>query len=140
MADQNDQHGGRSDPLYTTIVLVKTNSQICPVATILTYLHLRGQKNGPMFIFKDGSPLTRDTFSSLVSQTVKNAGWQGNFTSHSFRVSAASTAAALGVPDHMIRAMGRWNSDAYLTYVKLSCQRISDVSQKLATFGHFSCA
>ena len=74
-----------------------------------------------MFIFKDGSPLTRDTFSRLVNQTVKNAEWQCNFTTHSFRVGAASTAAALGVPDHMIRAMGRWNSDAYLTYVKLPC-------------------
>ena len=96
------------------IVLGKTNSQICPVAAILTNLHLRGQKNGPMFIFKDGSLLTRDKFSRLVNQTFKNAGWQGNFTSHSFRVGAASTAAVLGVPVHMIRAMGRWNSDAYL--------------------------
>ena len=67
-----------------------------------------------MFIFKDGSLLTRDKFSRLVNQTFKNAGWQGNFTSHSFRVGAASTAAVLGVPVHMIRAMGRWNSDAYL--------------------------
>ena len=51
---------------------------------------------------------------------------------------AASTAAVLRVPDHMIRAMGRWTSDAYVTYVKLPRQRISDVSQKLATFGQFS--
>ena len=110
-----------------TIVLGKTNSQICPVAAILTHLHLRGQKNGPIFIFKDGSPLTRDIFSRLVNQTVKNAGWQGIFSSHSFCVGAASTAASLGVPDYMIRAMGKWNSDAYLTYVKLPRQRISDV-------------
>ena len=41
-----------------TIVLGKADSHICPVAAILTYLHLTGQKNGPMFIFKDGSPLT----------------------------------------------------------------------------------
>ena len=49
-----------------TIVLGNTNSKIFPVAAILTYLHLRAQKNGPMFIFKDGSPLTRDKFSRLV--------------------------------------------------------------------------
>ena len=122
-----------------TIVLGKTDSQICPVAAMSTYLHLRGQKNGPMFIFKDGFLLTQDKFSRLVNQTVKNAGWQGNFTTHSFRVGAASTAAALGVPDHMIRAMGRWNSDAYLTYVKLPRQRMSDVWKTLATFGQISC-
>ena len=52
-------------------MLGKTDSQICPVAAILTYLHLRGQKNGPMFIFKDGSPLTPDKFSCVVNQTVK---------------------------------------------------------------------
>ena len=90
-----------------TIVLGKTDSQICPIAAILTYLHLRGQENGPMFIFKDGVLLARDKFSRLVNQTVKNAGWQGNFSTHSFRVGAASTAVALDVPDQMIRAMGR---------------------------------
>ena len=54
-----------------------------------------------MFRFKDGSPLTRDKFSNLVNQTVKNAGWQGNFTTHSFRVGAASDSS---VQDLMIRA------------------------------------
>ena len=123
-----------------TIVLGRTDFQICLEAAIFTYLYLRGQKNGPMFIFKDGCPLTRDKFSHLVNQTVKNAEWQGNFTTHSFHVGPASTAAALGVQDHMIRAIGRWNSDAYLTYVKLPRQRISDVSKNLATFGQISCA
>ena len=118
------------------IVLGKIDSQICPVAAILTYLHLRGQKNGLMVIFKDGSPLTRDEFSCLVNQTVKNAGWQGNFTTHSFRVGAAPTAAALGVPDHMIRALGRWNSDAYLeTSSPANFGRV----KTLATFGQISC-
>ena len=54
------------------MVLGKIDSQICPVAAILTYLHLRGQKNGLMVIFKDGSPLTRDEFSCLLTGIVKN--------------------------------------------------------------------
>ena len=80
--------------------------------------------------------MTRERFSKLVAQTVREAGWQGNFTSHSFRVGAASTAAALGTPDYMIRAMGRWNSDAYLLYVRLSRDKLADVSKNLATFGN----
>ena len=56
---------------------------------------------------KNGAYLTRERFLNLVAQTVREAGWQGNFTSHSFSVGAASTAAALGTPDYMIRAMGR---------------------------------
>ena len=67
------------------INLARSDSQICPISAVLNYLHLRGNAPGPLFIFKDGLPLTGAKFSYLVVDTVKAAGWQGNFTSYSFR-------------------------------------------------------
>ena len=37
---------------------------------------------------------------------------------HSYRAGGASTYVAAGVPEHIIRQMGRWRSDAWLGYVR----------------------
>ena len=121
-----------------SVVLARSDSQICPVSALLAYLHLRGPSQGPLFLFQNGTVLTRVKFSKLVCETVLAAGWSGNFTSHSFRVGAASTAASLGVPDYLIKALGRWNSNAYLLYVKLLRHQVSTVSRLMALSQPFS--
>ena len=120
-----------------SIVLARSDSPICPVSALLAYLHLRGPSQGPLFVFRDDSFLTRERFSRLVGRSVQLAGWSGNFTTHSFRVGAATSAAAIGVPDYLIRALGRWNSDAYLLYVKLPRQQMSNVCRHIALSQHF---
>ena len=121
-----------------SVVLARSDSQICPVPALLAYLHLRGPSQGPLFLFQNGTVLTRVKFSKLVCETVLAAGWSGNFTSHSFRVGTASTAASLGVPDYLIKALGRWNSNAYILYVKLSRHQVSTVSRLMALSQPFS--
>jgi hypothetical protein len=41
------------------------------------------------------------------------------FTTHSFRTGAASMMAILGYSDSDIKAMGRWSSRAFETYIRL---------------------
>ena len=36
----------------------------------------------------------------------------GNFSSHSFRIGAATVAPRSGIPDHLIQTMGHWSSNA----------------------------
>ena len=121
-----------------SVVLPRSDSQIFPVSALLADLHLWGPSQGPLFVFQNGTVLTRVKFSKLVRETVLAAGWSGNFTSHSFQVGAASTAASLGVPDYLIKALGRWDSDAYLLYVKLSRHQVATVSRLMALSQPFS--
>ena len=72
-----------------------------------------------------------------MCSSVQLAGWSGNFTTHSFRVGDGTSAAAIDVPDYLIRALGRWNSDAYLLYVKLPRQQMSNVSRHIALSQRF---
>ena len=57
----------------------------------------------------------------------------GNFSSHSFRIGAATVAARNGVPDHLIQTMGRWSSNAYQLYIRTPADALAALSQKLAS-------
>ena len=93
--------------------LARMDSDICPVAALMKYLWLRGPRDGPLFVYPDFSPLTKSKLNLKLQTIFRNSGLPGHYTLHSFRVGAASTAATLGFPDYLIKAMGRWSSEAY---------------------------
>ena len=95
-----------------------TNDQLCPVVALMQYMWMRGGAEGPMFVHKGGRPLSRGWFQGRLQNLLSRAGVSGDYTSHSLRIGAATSAAVLGVPDYMIKTMGRWASDAYKVYIR----------------------
>ena len=116
-----------------SVILARSDSALCPVTALMTYLRLRGMTPGPLFIYSDGAPLSKCRLNKRLQHVLSAAGWQGRFTLHSFRVGAASTAASLGFPDHLIKALGRWSSEAYQVYIKLPQNRLVSASRSLAS-------
>ena len=51
-----------------TIVLARTGASLCPVSTLLDYLGRRGTRSGPLFLFKNGQPLSRAKLVSMVRE------------------------------------------------------------------------
>lgn len=54
------------------------------------------------------------------------------YSGHSFRIGAASAAAAVGVPAYFIKMLGRWSSDAYHLYVRTPRETFASISQLIA--------
>ena len=104
---------------------------VCPICALGNFLALRGSSEGPLFTFSDGCPLTRQQLSSTVQSILHSAGYTGSYSGHSFRIGAATTAAARGVPDHLIKTLGRWSSDAYQIYSRTPVSSIVHVSRQL---------
>ena len=117
-----------------SIFLGKTGNQLCPVAALAAYLAIRGSQPGPFFQFRDGHPLSRERFVTKVRGALTEAGLDASkFAGHSFRIGAATTAAARWVEDSLIKTLGRWESSAYLLYVRIPRERLAGLATVLAS-------
>ena len=125
----------KTDPFRKGINLFvrKTNSSLCPVSAVLNYLCTRGMEAGPLFRFSDGKVLTRQHFVTAVKAGLDKAGIDSSkYSGHSFRVGAATTAAQNGMEDSIIKTLGRWESLAYLWYVKIPRRQLAGYLNILA--------
>ena len=71
---------------------------LCAISSLLAYLTLKGDASGPLFLFRDGRPLSRALLTSWLRGILSAAGIPDNFSSHSFRIGAATVAARNGIP------------------------------------------
>ena len=111
----------------------KTGDILCPVSALLTYLAAKGALPGPLFQLQDRTPLTKDYFIQKFRAALTNIGLEASqYAGHSFRIGAATTAAEKGIEDSLIKAMGRWKSQAYLTYIKTAPDTLAKVSSSLS--------
>ena len=125
----------KTDPFRVgvTIFMGRTGNLLCPVAAVLAYLAIRPPSPGPLFIFRDGSYLTRDRLVTRLRAGLLQAGIDASrFTGHSFRIGAATTAAQAGIEDAVIKMLGRWESAAYQRYVRTPRDQLAAVSSRLA--------
>ena len=73
-------------------------------------------------------PLSRALLTSWIRQIMVAAGIPGNFSSHSFRIGAATVVARSGVPDHVIQALGHRTSNAFQLYIRTQSEALAGLS------------
>ena len=126
----------KTDPFYkgVNLYLAATDLSICPVFGILPYLAARGAKAGLLFITEKGKVLTRQIFSDKIDTVLKRLQIDPtHYSTHSFRIGAATTAAQAHISEAHIKTLGRWRSNAYQRYIKTSPQELAQLSCHLAS-------
>ena len=53
------------------------------------------------------------------------------YTGYSFRIGVATTAVARGIPDSLIKTLGRWESAAYIVYIRTPQSTLYAVAKQL---------
>ena len=102
-----------------TSTRVSISSKIT-VDAMREFLKLRGRESGPLFSFPGGLPFLRSRFDFTLKLAVRACNLQGRYLGHSFRLGAATEAAARGWSDSQIRQLGRWRSNAFLNFIRQS--------------------
>ena len=125
----------KTDPFRqgVSIYVGATGRWLCPVASMLAYMVLRGNHVGPLFMFKNGQFLTRARFVSAMRMALRESGFNSSlYAGHSFRIGAATTAAQQGLQDSLIQTLGRWRSSAYTLYIQTPPSTLMAVSRMLS--------
>ena len=117
----------------TDLYIGRTHNCLCLVVALLLYLAVRGMDQGPLFRWQDRTPLTRAVLADRLKWVLLRAGVDvSGYSGHSFRIGAATTAAANGVSDATIQLMGRWMSDSFCRYVRIPRHQLAGISRILS--------
>ena len=92
----------KADPFRNgnEIILAASNSSICPLRALRNHPRSCTRPDAPLFTFTDNTFLTRHSLSNLLKSLLRPTCPDiGRYSSHSFRIGAATTAAAADVPE-----------------------------------------
>ena len=132
----------KTDPFSRGVnITIYENTVFKPVHIMRSYLQVRNvlpcSSQSPLFINDEFSlvPMLRDTFIQHLRSLLMQIGLKDlDYAGHSFRIGAATAAAAAGVEDHIIKDLGRWTSDCYVRYIRTDSEVLRRAQQKLCNF------
>jgi hypothetical protein len=85
--------------------------------------------SAPLFLFGDNTILSRPIMIEMTRIVIASLGLDASrYHGHSFRRGGATSLSERGVDHDMIKAMGRWKSDAYQRYIVTSREKIIENS------------
>ena len=128
---KTDQFGRGLD-----VILGRTGLDLCPVAAVLAFVAGRGDRQGPFFLTAAKAPLTKPVFVAEIRKLLVSMGLPDDrYAGHSFRIGAATSAALAGISDSTIQLLGRWQSAAFLRYIRTPHERLAAILTTLAAQG-----
>ncbi|XP_048578830.1 uncharacterized protein LOC125560693 isoform X2 [Nematostella vectensis] len=125
----------KTDPFRqgTVLTIARSGCDLCAVSAMQEFVRICGYTTGPLFRFRSGKYLTRSLVSSILRDAARACGLpHSSLKGHSFRIGAASCAAAAGLPDWLIKVLGRWSSDCYQLYVRTPQNILLTAAPKMA--------
>ena len=124
----------KTDPFRQGVEVLVSNPHA--IRAMVDYLRARGPA-GPdeaLFCGKKGGALEVKPFIASTQQLLRQAGLANaaEFAGHSFRRGGATSLHEVGVPDSLIRTMGRWRSFAFARYIDVPHERIIAAGLRMA--------
>ena len=119
-----------------SVYIYATSATPCPVRAMHNYNNMLITKQPHHLVFSAGtiSPLSRPQLTTILCHLLSQAGLCPSlYASHSFRIGAATTAAAVGLAPSLIKILGQLNSNLYMAYVRCPQSVITTVPQRLST-------
>lgn len=117
-----------------SLVIARAPTPVCAVSAMQQFFRVAQPPPGPLFRFQSGRLLTRSVVICLLRDTARHAGLPyHSLKGHSFRIGAASTAAAAGLPDWLIKILGRWSSDCYQLYIQTPQRVLLSAAPRMAS-------
>lgn len=94
---------------------------VSAVQALADYTARRGNYEGPLFCLETRKPVSRLIFDRHLHRALSFCRLDSSmYKGHSFRIGAATHAARNNLSDAQIRALGRWSSNAFRKYIRIT--------------------
>ena len=108
-------------PMNLVLPLNLDSKIFCPVRALKAYLFEYKHTTGPLFQFKNGSPVFYSFVADKLHTVISFLGLDHNrYKPHSIRTGAATSAYCQGLSEDDIKRMGRWESNAVSRYISIN--------------------
>lgn len=81
-------------------------------------------------LFDTDRGFNRQRVTNVLRNTLSTLGYKGNYSGHSFRRGAATSASRSGLSEDDIMTLGRWKSDSYRLYIETDPDKVMNASQR----------
>jgi len=118
------------------IYIHRNGSFSCPYAAMraLWEASPKQELHAPVLQDADGNPYKYTDFHAGIKGLAVGLKLDPTqFGTHSCRIGGATTLAMLGYPTHVLMTLGRWKSDCYLRYLRLSVEDFAGFSKAMAS-------
>ncbi len=122
----------KTDPFRqgVTILVAGADDDACPVASLQNlFERFPSPRHAPLFDM--GTGFSRQWVTQMLRNILAALGIAGNYSGHSFRRGAATSARDAGLTEDRIMLLGRWRSDSYKLYIETHPQHILAASRRL---------
>ena len=126
----------KPDPfrMGVTLIIGCSGAEISPVSAIFKYISHKSSTDVPLFQLEYSAPLTRNRCRSLMRNLSATVGINPkHYASHTFRIGAATSVTSVNMPPRLIKTLGRWTSNCYERYIKISPSTLCIAIQQLAS-------
>ena len=138
----------KTDPCRRGVVLriyATGDPRLCPVTAVRAYLRARAgagyHHSHPAFIEESGKLVTRDKVQRVIRRLAEGAGYDPtHFVTHSMRAGGATSMAMLGYDASTIQLFGRWRSDCFIQYIRISATARKGVAAQMAALEEIDAA
>lgn len=94
-------------------------SPLCPVSTVKKFMEIRPGGTGSFLVHENGESLSWFQFISVFRKCLSALGLGDlKFSSHSFRIGAATEVVRWGLDEESIKRIGRWEPRRFKSYVR----------------------
>ena len=121
-----------------TIPLGCSGTQVCALCDMVEYIKVRytNKQMGTedkLFVYSNGVTVNKNQVNAMVKMLVKHMGLDPNdYSAHSIRAGAATTAAENGFAEWEIMRIGGWRSATYRQYIRNLDNHVAGFSARLA--------
>ena len=125
----------KTDPFRRgiTLTIAATGDDACAVSSLRNlFFRFPLPPTAPLFQTFNNS-FSREYFISALRSGLRGLGIDGNYSGHSFRRGAATSAQQAGLTKEEIQLLGRWKSDSWQLYIQ------THESQLISTSSRFQC-